>query len=346
MAFDKLRLGLDTAALQRTIDHTHQRLLNCRNQAGYWDAPAVGNAPTLSSLDLTCRAIHALAAGGKITAASEIESLRNVILEQQEKKPNAQGQGWGTPEIGTNSHATATALLALRELGPIESPVAQAAAAGLHWLLRQQDSDGGLPLLPPRGWWPQRHPVRSSAVAATAMRAGLAWLDLAPPDHAPRLRQFCGGCLTFLAAHQRQDGGWAETTDVKTGPNASDFTATAAVLRALEDAATLAPQDAGIKRLHKGGVHFLTTRQQEDGTWTDLHLAPLTATALAVAALANHLHDLGLATGPTVQSALTRGVHWLLTHTQEGTEFAPPSDAATISATLEAVGRVQMLNSE
>lgn len=261
------------------------------------------------------------------------EKLKAFLLNQQHREPHpytgAAPGGWAwTPLSGgvPDADDTAGALLALRKLGEVDTPTAQAATLGLSWLIKLQNNDGGIPTFC-HGWGTMAFDRSSPDITAHALRAALAWADLTPPPHDRKLRRFCGSCMTYLAAQQQANGSWLPLWfgNQYDPAEVNAIYGTSRVLRALEEAMAWASEDPGLQRLHKGGIQWLIKQQHPNGSWGGLtaEQGSIEETALALDALANTLHEHTQKTGPALRGAVNNGVTWLLNQTCEGASFRP-----------------------
>jgi squalene-hopene/tetraprenyl-beta-curcumene cyclase len=128
---------------------------------------------------------------------------------------------------------------------------APAAAAGVAWLLEEQEPDGSW-----FGRWGINHVYGTGAALPALVAAGV-------PVEDPAIRR----AVTWLERHQNEDGGWGEDArsydDARwIGRGASTASQTAWALLALHAAGESSPALAR-------GVAWLVATQRADGTWDE-----------------------------------------------------------------------------
>lgn len=179
-----------------------------------------------------------------------------------------------------------TAGYALWTLEDGQHPADELTAAVTHYLLQhQQDQDhwvhrGSRPPSSGSDFTATYVTVRALSHFATQEQQAAweirrqnvsAWIQKQPPvdaeDHVFRLRllkylevpdEFRSSAIADLKKLQREDGGWAQTTDRE-----SDAYATATTVSALMEDGDLPPDDTAVAR----GLAWLLQHQQADGTW-------------------------------------------------------------------------------
>jgi squalene-hopene/tetraprenyl-beta-curcumene cyclase len=274
--------------------------------------------------------------------ACERQKIRRMLLESQylSEHPytHAAPGGWAwtaLPGAVPDADDTAGALIALRNLGPPDEAVTGSAVAGVKWLLGLQNSDGGIPTFC-RGWTNLPFDRSAPDLTAHALAAFAVWADSIPPVVQSRVgfRQAIRKGLDYLEHAQRQDGCWVPLWfGNQSAPNQENpVYGTAKVLTGLhqlpsEFASAYAPM------LEKA-ARWLLSAQNSDGGWGgDKSVASsIEETALAVDALAESLLSLSSGTfgagrasssSQAIQSAVSRGVSWLIEHTGKGTSVEP-----------------------
>src|SRR5207247_2179802 len=108
--------------------------------------------------------------------------------------------GWAWTDLPggvPDADDTAGALLALRKLAPEDGQARESAAAGVRWLLRLQNRDGGMPTFC-RGWGALAFDRSSPDLAAHALAAWAAWEDRLPPELRDRVRRAIGRAIRYL----------------------------------------------------------------------------------------------------------------------------------------------------
>ncbi len=251
--------------------------------------------------------------------------------------------GWAWTDLPggvPDADDTAGALLALRQLGPIDDQARQAAQAGLAWLIDLQNHDGGIPTFC-RGWGALPFDRSSADITAHAIRAGLAWRDELAPETRPRLERALARAVKFLGRAQRPDGAWVPLWfGNQFAPGEENPTyGTARVLCALQELAKSKLDPAGGSRPAAQPIRFpieardkalgwMLAAQQPDGSWGSGGQTPASVeeTALAVEALARWLQP-GVARpgdAAAVEAAVQKGAERLVRLVETG-DWKKPS---------------------
>jgi len=253
---------------------------------------------------------HPLDAGAK-------RAIRDWLLAQQyrEEHPytHAAPGGWAwTPLPGgvPDADDTAGALLALRNLGPIDGHVRAAAKNGIRWLLDLRNSDGGIPTFC-RGWGKLPFDRSGADLTAHALSAWRAWLNDVGEPLKSEIGRAIASATSYLARTQNADGSWAPlwfgNEHAPSEENRTYGTARTAV--ALAGPAT---------PLQCRALEWLRTAQNSDGGWGG---APGTFSSIEETALAVHALSIAMHDGASV-SSIQKGVQWLITATDRGTRTA------------------------
>ncbi|MBM4030520.1 MAG: squalene--hopene cyclase, partial [Planctomycetes bacterium] len=203
-------------------------------------------------------------------------------------------------------------------------------SAGIQWLLRLQNPDGGIPTFC-RGWG--RLPFDRSApdLTAHALLAWRAWPDAAP---ARQLDKAIRRAIAFLERSQRPDGSWLPLWfGNESAPDQANPTyGTARVLIALSSIPDPGLQSAisNQQSAIASAVSWLLAAQSPDGGWGGAPGVPssIEETALAVDALCSAKSEIR-----NPKSEIASGVHWLIEHTDCGRSF-PPSPIGLYFAKL------------
>jgi squalene-hopene/tetraprenyl-beta-curcumene cyclase len=248
---------------------------------------------------------------------------------------------------------TAGALIALRNLGLTDERATSAAVAGLKWLLKLQNRDGGIPTFC-RGW--MSLPFDRSAPDLTAHAVGTigAWFDVLPTHLKKSAEKTLKKALVYLERVQKEDGSWVPLWfGNQFAPNQENpVYGTARVLMGLcrvpqqfspahlpmMAGRSPAPEQARLRR----AVQWLLSIQNQDGGWGGAKAVKSTIeeTALSVDALASYFEyrespqdAYRRSIKNRVSRAISRGVCWLIEQTEEGTTV-PPSPIGLYFARL------------
>src|SRR6185295_14939194 len=160
---------------------------------------------------VTTLAVKALSHQPSVLTPEQRLTLREWLLGQQYRVEHpythAAPGGWAWTDLPggvPDADDTAGALLALRELGPIDDATREAAMAGVQWLLDLQNRDGGIPTFC-RGWGALPFDQSSADITAHAIRAWLAWKKDVP-ELSDRLNKSIWRAARFLFRNIRPDG--------------------------------------------------------------------------------------------------------------------------------------------
>ena len=274
-----------------------------------------------------------------VNSLAAIEELHDVpcwdwILscQQTQRHPftGAEPGGWGWSDLSgavPDADDTPGALLALRrrfdacpEGGPERARIAQAACAGVGWLLGLQNRDGGWPTFC-RGWGTLPFDRSGTDLTAHALRALHTWNDQTAQDVGrPVERGFA-----YLTKTQRDEGSWYPLWfgNQDHPDEENPVYGTARVLLAYRDLGRL--QDGAARR----GLAWLRAQQQGDGGWNagrgsrqdvdtprDSALSIVEETALAVEALLADNEEASV-------EAARRGLQWLVEAVQQRRHLRP-----------------------
>ena len=330
-SFVTMSLAGSGQASHRVARHGVEFLLKSQRADGSW--PIDTNLATW----VTTLTVNAL--GPQI--GSEISDLkfqiRQWLLGQQYRVrhpyTNAAPGGWAWTDLPggvPDADDTAGALIALRNLGPIDEELRAAATMGVRWLLDLQNGDGGIPTFC-RGWGALPFDRSSADITAHAIRAWLAWQEELPSVLQKRVLAAIGRALMFLCRSQRRDGSWAPLWfGNQFAPQEENLTyGTARVLHALSDQALRVGFFPGGSKALAGATAWLLAAQSKDGSWGGFAQgAPsIEETSLALEALAEVLAIKHLPSGilpNTVRDAVSRGATWLIDRVESG-EWKRPS---------------------
>ncbi len=201
--------------------------------------------------------------------------VRAWLLEQQHlaRHPytHAAPGGWAwtdLPGAVPDADDTCGALLALLKLGPIDAQVTQSGMAGLRWLLKLQNRDGGMPTFC-RGWSKLVFDRSSPEITAHALRAFAEWQRVVPGRFGARLRAAQRKAVDFLLADQKRDGSWIPLwfgNQSAPGQHNPVF-GTSQVLRGYAALNTDAEFAARITLSREQALRFLCRAQNRDKGW-------------------------------------------------------------------------------
>ncbi|HEX4793363.1 MAG TPA: prenyltransferase/squalene oxidase repeat-containing protein [Humisphaera sp.] len=271
--------------------------------------------------------ITAAAAHVRPTGASD--SLRDWLLNQQYRSEHpytlADPGAWAWTDLSggvPDADDTPGALLALANLGPIDHRAKDAAAAGVTWLLKIQNRDGGVPTFC-RGWGKLPFDRSSPDLTAHSIRAWLAWRPHLSIDVTGAIRR----AVEYLIDQQRADGAWLPlwfgnqhaTDDVNPTYGTSRVLKIVAPLTAARLGCGLDETDARIAKAR----NFLKRIQNPDGGWGGDANTPssIEETSLALESLASLPPR--AREGADCDEVMQRGARWLIGRTQSGTRFDP-----------------------
>lgn len=268
---------------------------------------------------LSINALAPLTAKEHPLDATAKNTLRDWLLAQQyrEEHPytHAAPGGWAwTPLPGgvPDADDTPGALLALRQLGPIDDRTIQAAKSGVRWLLDLQNRDGGMPTFC-RGWGKLPFDRSGTDLTAHAIAAWREWLPDLDRNTQAHTESALASAHRFLVRNQHPNGSWTplwfgnEHADKQENPTYG----TARVLHAKHSG-------------NKAALQWLRQTQNKDGGWGGGPGTPSTIeeTSLVLQALAS-----------SDDPAIDRGLAWLIDATNEGRQ-TPPSPIGLYFASL------------
>jgi len=256
--------------------------------------------------------------------------IRDWLLAQQYREvhpfTDAAPGGWSwTPLPGgvPDADDTPGALLALKQLGPIDDATRAAARAGCQWLLDLQNRDGGIPTFC-RGWTNLPFDRSSPDLTAHTIRAWLAWREELP-ELAYRIDAALHAAARFLAQSEGAGlDGWAPLWfGNQHAPEEVNWTyGTAKVLLALNEPAQIALPGGGLRVTR--AKNALLEMQRADGAWSGFKggEASIEETALALEALAG-VTEADDDTQAKLVKARDRAAGWLVTQVETGAWTEP-----------------------
>jgi squalene-hopene/tetraprenyl-beta-curcumene cyclase len=261
---------------------------------------------------LSVDALAALPAGQHPLDSREQRTIRDWLLAQQyrEEHPytHAAPGGWAwTPLPGSVPDAddTAGALLALRNLGPVDDDVRHSAQRGLRWLLDLRNRDGGMPTFC-RGWGALPFDCSAADLTAHAISAWHAWLPELQDPLRSEVQRAIAGSKAYLARVQKADGSWMPLW-FGNEHTADDHNLTYGTARV---SIALSESDGALQGRAR---QWLRDSQNADGGWGGGPKAPSSVEETALA-----IHALAGAPGADSLPALSRGVEWLIEATASG----------------------------
>ncbi len=262
-------------------------------------------------------------------------AIRSWLLNQQYRTfhpyTHAAPGGWAWTDLPggvPDADDTSGALLALRQLGPIDVATREAAIGGITWLLDLQNRDGGIPTFC-RGWGTLPFDQSSADITAHAIRAWQAWKKDVPKLR-ERLDRAIARATAFLVRSQRPDGSWLPLWFGNQWNHGDEnpLYGTARVVSALAQV----PFSAALEC----GAAWIIKAQQPDGSWAggSTGKPSIEETALALEALADARGVLQQSAQVTAAThAIDRGAHWLVARVESG-EWTQPSPIGFYFANL------------
>jgi squalene-hopene/tetraprenyl-beta-curcumene cyclase len=232
---------------------------------------------------LTTLSVNAL---GNTAAGSALSWLLRQQHLKEHPYTHAAPGGWAWTDLPggvPDADDTAGAILGLRTLAPDLAQAHSAAIAGVEWLLRLQNSDGGIPTFC-RGWGALPFDQSSADITAHALRAWKAWRATLPTPLQSRIDGATASALRFLKNIQRADGSWIPLWfGNEHAPNEENaIYGTSRVLLALSEF----PKECASEITR--GVAWLQRAESREGGWGGAPGTPVSIeeTALALEALA------------------------------------------------------------
>ena len=279
------------------------------------------------------------AGAGETPALLQVPSqmrLRSWLLAQQHRiehpYTHAAPGGWAWTDLPggvPDADDTAGAVLALKNLGPIDEATRDAAFAGIEWLLGVQNKDGGIPTFC-RGWGNLPFDRSSADITAHALHAWITWWGTLPQTLNPRLIRAADRAVAFLCRSQRTDGAWVPLWfgNQFAANEENPLYGTGRVLPALAACSGLLTSAPAMLNAIEKATRWLLASQDGSGGWGGAPGAPVSVeeTALAVHAMASVRSK--VAGSPTIAAsvldeALARGVNWLVDRIEAGTVTEP-----------------------
>jgi squalene-hopene/tetraprenyl-beta-curcumene cyclase len=229
---------------------------------------------------------------------------------------NAAPGGWAWTDLPggvPDADDTAGAIIALHLWNKDNPSALEQAKRGITWLLDLQNRDGGIPTFC-RGWGTLPFDRSTPELTAHALLSWWLWEDRLEPSQQSRIREATTAAFKYLSNTQRNDHSWIPLWfgNEHTHDEENPVYGTAQVVAYLSGSPALAQQ---ARTFIDSGRLYLKQAQKTDGSWGGdaISKSSIEETAVALNALA-----LQKDTSPDV---LTRAVDWLISATQNGTQF-------------------------
>ncbi len=144
----------------------------------------------------------------------EKNKIYNWLINQQHRvihpftKSKPGGWAWIDSTGGVpDGDDTSGALLALHKLSHSIQIEQDTVSMGIHWLINNQNSDGGFPTFC-RGWGKLPFDASCADITAHAIRALLCWRNEVDPLLSKKINHSLNKAIQFLIKRQRPDGSW------------------------------------------------------------------------------------------------------------------------------------------
>ena len=250
---------------------------------------------------------------------------------------HAEPGGWAwsnLPGAVPDGDDTSGALVALHALSSSasqsairnpQSAIADAASAGVGWLLGLQNSDGGIPTFC-RGWTKLPFDKSTPDITAHAIGAMSAWLATLPAPLRDRTSEAMQRALRYMAKAQRADGSWVPLwfgNQLAPGQQNPTY-GTSRTLSHLSNCGVRSAEcgfDAqSFAAMCERAARWLVAAQNSDGGWGGDASVPssIEETSLAVDALTTALLQSAIRNPQSAIEAACRGADWLTTNTSRG----------------------------
>lgn len=282
---------------------------------------------------LSVNALSAASNGESPLSSVDRAAIREWLLAQQYREvhpyTNAPPGAWAWTDLPggvPDADDTAGALIALRNLGPPDAVVLDAAQAGISWLLDLQNRDGGMPTFC-RGWGNLPFDRSGPDLTAHAILAWMAWRESLPVPMRRRVSTAVRRAAAYLAARQQPDGSWLPLWfgNQHTHDDSNPTYGTARVLTAVRELAR--HQEPRCDIMLERAVGWLLAAQSESGGWGGNVDTPpsVEETGLALGALSEIALEQDAAWNgfppdrqARLHEAILRGSDWLIENTFRG----------------------------
>ncbi len=245
----------------------------------------------------------------QMVSLDDRRKLAQWILSKQQRKVHpytgAEPGGWAWTDCAggvPDADDTSGALLALYHLQQqgVNISMSDGVGAGLRWLQRLQNQDGGMPTFC-KGWG--RLPFDQSCpdISAHALLAFTVWRE-----HFPQYEQTLNRLIRYLKQTQQEDGSWLPLWfgHQESPGGLNPVVGTARVVDALQQATQKGATAPGLAPMLSKGFEWLRGQQQADGSWGAGTRGTSEETALAVMALGQ--------AELSSREAVQRGCAWLV----------------------------------
>lgn len=258
-------------------------------------ARADGSWPIDSSLAtwVSTLSIKAMSSNQLSTSPIEKMQLKKHLFDQQTQQihpyTGASGGAWGWshfPGSVPDADDTAGALLALNKL-EIGIDKIDAIKKAIHWLIKLQNADGGLPTFC-KGWGKLPFDRSCPDITAHVCHALESWKSDLPDFFKKKIKKSQKKMLSYLSLTQKENGAWAPLwfgDPYIEGEQSNTIYGTSTVLIHLHK--VVQPDDSIYQAMLLRGLNWLAGQQQESGCFatTNRHAGSVEETTLAFKAL-------------------------------------------------------------
>nr|WP_320119782.1 prenyltransferase/squalene oxidase repeat-containing protein [uncultured Marinifilum sp.] len=241
---------------------------------------------------ITSLSLNSLADESLETLPDKNKTIDN-LLDQQLRKVHpftkAEPGGWSWTHLPggvPDTDDTSGALIALYRLKKYSQIPIQAIENGINWLLKLQNTDGGMPTFC-KGWGKLPFDCSCPDITAHAMKAFGVWRDALGENRQAKVDKGVANAWRFLKNSQQKDGSWlplwfGNEDDFK---HQNPVYGTSIVLYSLSGFKS--DNLLGLGKVKDDAIKFLLQTQNQDGGWggnTSL-ISTIEETSLAVRAL-------------------------------------------------------------
>jgi squalene-hopene/tetraprenyl-beta-curcumene cyclase len=294
---------------------------------------------TTLSVNALCEPVADQESAGPLTPEDRHYCQRWLLKEQRREihpYTNAPGGGWAwTDKPGgvPDADDTAGALVAIGKLEwAKERRLNEGMLEGLEWLLKIQNSDGGIPTFC-RGWGNLPFDRSSPDLTAHAIRAWATWLPACEPPVRQRIEAALQRAVKYVFKAQEEDGSWIplwfgnQHASDETNPTYGTSRVLQALIELIQVTERKSSQHRKLVRAISRGIQWLVDAQHRDGSWGGCVDGPpsVEETSLAVHCLARALaiESAIEISGDQVTAVVRRGTSWLIARVQDDTWSEP-----------------------